>query len=61
MTQDQKFHKVVKKMGDKVDENPAAMRAAVFSLFAKNRTGGGVFKHFPAGRRLKAAGCDITS
>ena len=39
MTQDRKFHKCCQKMGDKVDENPAAMRAAVFLLSAKNRKG----------------------
>ena len=40
-------------MGDKEGENPAALRAAVFLLSAKNRRGGGgVFKHPPAGRRL---------
>ena len=33
-------------MGDKVGENPAALRAAVFLLSAKNRRGG-VFKHPP--------------
>ena len=38
-------------MGGKVGENPAALRAAVFLLSAKNRRG--VFKHPPAGRRLK--------
>ena len=32
-------------MGDKVGENPAALRAAVFLLSAKNRRG--VFKHPP--------------
>ena len=36
-------------MGDKVDENPAALRAAVFLLSAKNRRGG-VFKHPPPSR-----------
>ena len=41
MTQDLNFHKVVKKMGDKVGENPAARSAAVFLLSAKNRRGGG--------------------
>ena len=40
-------------MGDKVGENPAALRAAVFLLSAKNRRG--VFKHPPAGRRLTRA------
>ena len=38
-------------MGSRVGENPAALRAAVFLLSAKNRRG--VFKHPPAGRRLK--------
>ena len=33
-------------MGDKVGENSAALRAAVFLLSAKNRRGG-VFKHPP--------------
>ena len=47
-----KLTKVAKKMGDKAGENPAALRAAVFLLSAKNRRGGGVFKHPPAGRRL---------
>ena len=36
-------------MGDKVGENPAALRAAVFLLSAKNRRGG-VFKHPPPSR-----------
>ena len=35
-------------MGDKVGENPAALRAAVFLLSAKNRRG--VFKHPPPSR-----------
>ena len=35
-------------MGDKVGENPAALRAAVFLLSAKNHRGGGVFKHPPS-------------
>ena len=46
------FTKVAKKMGDKVGENPAALRAAVFLLSAKNRMGG-VQTPPPAGRRLK--------
>ena len=29
------FHKIAEKMGGKVDENPAALRAAVFSLSSK--------------------------
>ena len=33
--------KFAKKMGDKVGENQAALRAAVFLLSAKNRRGGG--------------------
>ena len=44
------FTKVAKKMGDKVGENPAALRAAVFLLSAKNRRGG--VETPPAGRRL---------
>ena len=36
------FTKVAEKMGGKVDENPAALRAAVFSLSSKNLRGGGV-------------------
>ena len=39
------FTKVAKNMGDKVGENSAALRAAVFLLSAKNRRG--VFKHPP--------------
>ena len=43
-------------MGDKVGENPAALRAAVFLLSAKNRRGGGVQIPPPsAGRRLKTS------
>ena len=38
-------------MGGKVGENPAALRAAVFSLSSKNLRGG-AFKHPPAGRGL---------
>ena len=35
-------------MGGKVGENPAALRAAVFSLSSKNlRGGGGAFKRPP--------------
>ena len=34
------FHKSCGKMGGKVDENPAALRAAVFSLSSKNLRGG---------------------
>ena len=40
-------------MGDKVGENPAALRAAVFLLSSKNLRGGGAFKRpSPAGRGL---------
>ena len=46
MTQDRNFRKCQEE-GGKVGEN----RAAVFLLFAKNRTG--VFKQPLAGRRLK--------
>ena len=43
MTQDREtFTKVAKRMGDKVGENPAALRTAVFLLSAKNPRGGGV-------------------
>ena len=37
-------------MGGKVGENPAALRAAVFSLASKNRRGGGAFKRPPPSR-----------
>ena len=42
-------------MGNKVGENPAALRAAVFLLSAKNRRGGGggVFKHPPSRAKVK--------
>ena len=53
MTQDRNFHKSCQKDGDKVGENPAALRAAVFLLSAKNRRGGGVFKHPPPPSRAK--------
>ena len=50
------FTKVAEKMGGKVGENPAALRAAVFSLSSKNLRGGGAFKRPPpAGRRLNAS------
>ena len=43
-------------MRDKVGENPAALRAAVFLLSAKNRRGRGVqTPPPPAGRRLKCS------
>ena len=41
-------------MGDKVGENPAALRAAVLLLSAKNRRG--VFKHPPPPSRAKVKG-----
>ena len=37
-------------MGDKVGENPAALRAAVFLLSAKNRRGGGCSNTPPPSR-----------
>ena len=40
MTQDRTFTKIAKKMGDKVGENPAALRAAVF--LCPRKTAGGV-------------------
>ena len=47
------FTKVAEKMGGKVGENPAALRAAVFSLSSKNLRGG-AFKRPPppAGRGI---------
>ena len=36
------FTKIAKKMGDKVEENPAVRSAAVFLPFSKNRRGEGV-------------------
>ena len=43
------FHKSCGKDGGKVGENPAALRAAVFSLSSKNLRGGGggAFKRPP--------------
>ena len=46
------FTKVAEKMGDKVGENPAALRTAVFLLSSKNLRGG-VQTPPPAGRGLK--------
>ena len=48
------FTKVAEKMGGKVGENPAALRAAVFSLSSKNLRGGGGRSNAPppAGRGL---------
>ena len=45
------FHKSCGKDGGKVGENPAALRAAVFSLSSKN-LGGGRSNAPPAGRGL---------
>ena len=49
------FTKVAEKMGGKVGENPAALRAAVFSLSSKNLRGGGRSNAPPppAGRGLR--------
>ena len=47
------FTKVAKKMGGKVGENPAALRAAVFSLSSKNLRGAFKRPPPPAGRGLK--------
>ena len=41
-------------MGDKVGENPAALRAAVFLLSSKNLRGGRSNAPPPAGRGLKS-------
>ena len=46
------FTKVAEKMGGKVGENPAALRAAVFSLSSKNLRGGAFKRPPPAGRGL---------
>ena len=49
-------------MGGKAGENPAALRAAVFSLSSKSLRGGGAFKPPPpAGRGLKYAPTRTTS
>ena len=40
-------------MGGKVGENPAALRAAVFSLSSKNLRGGGVQTPPPSRARVK--------
>ena len=46
------FTKVAEKMGDKVGEDPAALRAAVFFAILEKPEGGGAFKRPPAGRGL---------
>ena len=48
------FTKVAEKMGGKVGENPAALRAAVFSLSSKNLRGG-VQTPPPSRARVKAS------
>ena len=47
------FTKVAEMMGGKVGENPAALRAAVFSLSSKNLRGGRSNAPPPAGRGLR--------
>ena len=47
------FTKVAEKMGGKVGENPAALRAAVFSLSSKNLRG--AFKRPPSRARVKGS------
>ena len=42
-------------MGGQVGENPAPLRAAVFSLSSKNLRGGVQTPHPPAGRGLKVS------
>ena len=51
------FTKIAENMGAKVGENPAALRATVFSLSSKNLRGGGVQTPPPppAGRGLTRA------
>ena len=46
------FTQVAEKMGGKVGENPAALRATVFR-YPRKTWGGGAFKRPPAGRGLK--------
>ena len=53
MTQDRNFHKSCQKDRDKVGENPAALRAAVFLLSAKNRRGGGGVQTPPSRAKVK--------
>ena len=48
------FHKSCGKDGGKVGENPAALRAAVFSLSSKNLRGGGAFKRPPSRARVNS-------
>ena len=47
------FTKVAEKMGGKVGENPAALRAAVFSLSSKNLRGGGGRSNAPPPSRAR--------
>ena len=47
------FTKVAEKMGDKVGENPAALRAAVFLLSSKNLRGGAFKRPPPSRARVK--------
>ena len=47
------FTKVAEKMGGKVGENPAALRAAVFSLSSKNLRGGAFKRPPPSRARVK--------
>ena len=47
-------------MGGKVGENPAALRAAVFSLSSKNLRGGAFKRPPPAGRGLIDEGGRVT-
>ena len=53
------FTKVAEKMGGKVGENPAALRAAVFSLSSKNLRGGGVQTPPPSRARVNKQSEDI--
>ena len=55
------FTKVAEKMGDKVGENPAALRAAVFLLSAKNLRGGRSNAPPPAGRGLTPLAPELCS
>ena len=44
-------------MGGKVSENPAALRAAVFSLVSKNLKGGGAFNPPSRARAREGQAC----
>ena len=57
MTLDRNFTKVAENMGGKVGENPAALRAAVFSLSSKNLRGAFKLPPPPSRARVKLESC----